>query len=276
MQSVQILLPHDAVKPYICYYGFFTHEIDGWTKDYILPLPALREHTIQIFPDEVPTLFSTQREFSVARCNIFGMADRSFLNSHMPRKCRRLQISFTPTGLFHLTGIPAPSFTNSLVDAREVWGPAVNTLVEQLITSTDLRRQATLLDAFFLDLIQARKKIHHQPEIAGVATDIFSRPFPFDIRAMAQRCHKSTRQFERNFKEHVGLSAQRFNTLNRFIHANVMKHKQPQKSWEAIAFACGYYDLHHLAKDFTALGRSNITAFRGYDYQGDVVVAKQH
>jgi len=139
MQSVCFLQPHVALRPFVRDYAFFTHKIEGWTEDYVWKMPALREHTLQIFLGELPTLFScsTNRPFIVKRCNVFGLVDHSFLNSHMPALCTRLQISFKPTGFYHMTGIPATHFINSLTDASLVWGHEVSLLIEKLQENSD-------------------------------------------------------------------------------------------------------------------------------------------
>lgn len=277
MQSVCLLQPHAALKPFVRDYTFFTHKIEGWTKDYIWELPALREHTLQIFLDEIPTLFlpSTGRSFTVSRCNIFGLVDHSFLDSHMPAFCTRLQVSFRPTGFYHLTGIPATYFVNSLTDASLVWGREVAFLIEELQEKPDNFIRARVIDNFLFNRIRTFSKDRHCTEIEDAAYKILHNPCRHNINGLARQCYKSSRQFERQFKEHTGVAPKKFLCVNRFAYANLLKHKMPQKSWLDVATECGYYDLAHLSKDFKYFGRSTINGFDSYGYEQDIIVLKQ-
>lgn len=277
MQSVCLLQPHAALKSFVRDYAFSTHEIEAWTKDYVWKLPALREHTLQIFLDEIPTLFlpSSGRSFTVNRCNIFGLVDHSFLDSHMPAFCTRVQISFKPTGFYHLTGIPATHFINSLTDASLVWGKEAIFLTEKLQEKPDHFSRSRVIDDFLLSRIKTFSKKKHLAEIEHVALQILHNPRLHNISNFARLCYKSTRQFERRFKEHTGIAPKKFLCINRFAYANLLKYRKPQKSWLDVAVECGYYDLTHLGKDFKYYGRSTINGFDSYGYEQGIVVPKQ-
>lgn len=67
----------------------------------------------------------------------------------------------------------------------------------------------------------------------------------------------STRQFERVFKDRIGLSPKFFSCLVRFANAWVAKEGSPTLSWFAIAHQCGYYDQMHLIRDFKEFAGTN-------------------
>jgi transcriptional regulator GlxA family with amidase domain len=60
-------------------------------------------------------------------------------------------------------------------------------------------------------------------------------------------CH---RQFDRKFIERIGISPKQYLKVIRFDKAFRMKNRLPQKDWLTIALHCGYYDYHHLVKDY--------------------------
>jgi len=277
MQSVRFIQPHPAIKPFVRDYAFFSHAIDGWSKDYVYPLPAMREHTLQLFLDDIPTLHTARekKHFTVARCNIFGLVDHSFLDSHMPPFCTRLQITFTATGFYRMTGIPAHTFVNVLTDASLVWNHTVPLLVEQLMEEQDIALRGQILDRFLRQLMDRRHNQRAFADIDHIAQGMLHYAGEPDMKKLAQACYKSTRQFERLFKECVGISAKKFSRINRFVHANKLKLLYPEQSWFSIALDCDYYDLNHLAKDFKTLGRFPMSDFNGYDYAEDKVIPRQ-
>jgi len=67
---------------------------------------------------------------------------------------------------------------------------------------------------------------------------------------LASRACLSIRQFERVFKQRIGLPPKHFSRLVRFAHAWTIKEQQPDISWTKIAYECGYFDQMHLIRDF--------------------------
>jgi transcriptional regulator GlxA family with amidase domain len=60
-------------------------------------------------------------------------------------------------------------------------------------------------------------------------------------------CH---RQFDRMFKERVGIPPKQFLQIIRFDRAFRMKNRYPHMDWLSIAIHCGYHDYQHLVKDY--------------------------
>lgn len=240
-------------------------------------MPALREHTLQIFIDNIPTLFSasTEQEFSVERFNIFGMVDHSFLNTHMPALCTRIQVTFKPSGLFYLTGITGSTFSNLLTDGSLVFGSKTNLLIEQLSESKTNTQKTLAIDDFLRRQLHSIRKTQDIRLTEMIAHEIHSDPTAFDLKKLSAKFCKSPRQLERVFKEQIGISPKKFQCLNRFVYSNLLRHKNPRKGWLDIALDAGYYDLNHLAKDFQYYARSTVTGFSGYGYENDIVLPNQ-
>jgi transcriptional regulator GlxA family with amidase domain len=60
----------------------------------------------------------------------------------------------------------------------------------------------------------------------------------------------SHRQFDRLFKERVGIPPKQFLQIIRFDRAFRLKNRYPDMDWLSVAIACGYHDYQHLAKDY--------------------------
>jgi AraC-like DNA-binding protein len=69
-----------------------------------------------------------------------------------------------------------------------------------------------------------------------------------DIASLARDLKVSTRQLERRFREHTGLSPKRFARMRRF--QSVFPAIEAGDGWAAAAASCGYWDQAHLVRDF--------------------------
>ncbi|TWV97499.1 helix-turn-helix domain-containing protein [Chitinophaga pinensis] len=62
--------------------------------------------------------------------------------------------------------------------------------------------------------------------------------------------HITTRQLERNFQRHIGVSPKEFTNIVRFRCAlSQIKHNKQEGSLLSIALDCGYYDHAHLTNE---------------------------
>jgi hypothetical protein len=71
----------------------------------------------------------------------------------------------------------------------------------------------------------------------------------------------SVRNFQRKFKEQVGISPKLYTKNFRFNESLKLKIMHPEQSWASVAYECGYFDQMHLIKDFKAF-----TGFTPFDF----------
>ena len=67
----------------------------------------------------------------------------------------------------------------------------------------------------------------------------------------------SNRQFERVFRNRIGLLPKFFSRLVRFSRAWLIKETQPDIHWLHLAHECGYYDQMHFIRDFKEFTGAN-------------------
>jgi transcriptional regulator GlxA family with amidase domain len=73
------------------------------------------------------------------------------------------------------------------------------------------------------------------------------------ITALIAASGQGTRQFERRFLEHFGVSPKRFARIVRLNHALQLKNAERHLSWAVVGQMSGYFDQNHLIKDFKAM-----------------------
>ena len=67
---------------------------------------------------------------------------------------------------------------------------------------------------------------------------------------MAKESFLCNRQFERRFKERMGISPKLLSRIARTHKAFRIKYRHPKMDWLSVALLCGYHDYQHLAKEF--------------------------
>ncbi len=73
------------------------------------------------------------------------------------------------------------------------------------------------------------------------------------VKEVADKACLSSRQFERLFKNAVGISAKTYCRIARFKHTKRYLKENPNNTLFSTAVDCGYYDHAHLIKDFMVL-----------------------
>lgn len=158
-----------------------------------------------------------------------------------------IQIVLKPHALQTLLGIHASALTNSTVDLAEFSARNLNTRLleaptepERLTLLTDFLatrlRQAPARDC----LVEASLRLIHA-NVGGIS-----------VKYLLQTLSISERQFEKRFRQTVGLSPQFYLRVKRFNAAlRLMKTRQFAKLTD-LAHALNYYDQSHFIRDFKA------------------------
>src|SRR5262249_45351761 len=79
------------------------------------------------------------------------------------------------------------------------------------------------------------------------------------VSATARHAGLSMRQFERRFREAVGISPKLFSRMQRFQHV-FHALEGPHTDWVTEAIRCGYFDQAHLIRDFREFTGATPTA----------------
>jgi hypothetical protein len=83
---------------------------------------------------------------------------------------------------------------------------------------------------------------------AGLLPDLYR------VDPLVEASGYSSRQFERYFKQIVGVSPKRYLRVERLQHAMTIKRRLPAASWASVAIEAGFHDQMHLIHEFKALG----------------------
>ncbi len=192
-----------------------------------------------------------------AGCDKIIKRTRSFIMGQFTERTNRYMgstdyvvflVTFQPGVLFRLTGFPYNELTNTFVDAEAVFPKEIRLVNERLSSTNDPLEMVMIVEKFLLFLLGGIKKEMHP--LDAITNLIIDQPENFKLLRLAKDSFLCTRQFERIFKERIGVNPKLFSRIARAYKAYRIKYQHPELDWLGIALFCGYQDYQHFAKDF--------------------------
>lgn len=174
-------------------------------------------------------------------------------------------VNFRPGVVHDLLGIPYHELTNTFADAELFFPQSIRTLSSLLTSAESYQEMINLVDEFLVNLF--RQRAFQTNPINRIATRLIEQPENKTVLQQARDSYLSVRQFERKFKERMGISPKLFATIARVNKAFSLKYHNPQMDWLDVALACGYHDYQHLAKDFQKFAGDTPPRYLGEDNQ---------
>jgi transcriptional regulator GlxA family with amidase domain len=105
-----------------------------------------------------------------------------------------------------------------------------------------------VVEKFLGKLIQKAKGREHPIDITSRM--MFGQSEQYCLDSFVKDSCLCHRQFDRMFKERVGIPPKQFLQIIRFDRAFRMKNRYPDMDWLTIAIGCGYHDYQHLVKAY--------------------------
>jgi AraC-like DNA-binding protein len=139
-----------------------------------------------------------------------------------------------------VTGVAAAELTDRAIPMQEL-GPNLGQLANRIL-DRDCELETLLNEHLAFDA---------PPDAVAAAISMIKRSAgtaPMDT--VAAHCNLSTRQLQRLFLEHVGISPKLFARIVRFQRVFQHLEHSPGREWVHVALDCGYSDQAHLIRDF--------------------------
>ncbi|UOQ98956.1 helix-turn-helix domain-containing protein [Hymenobacter sp. 5317J-9] len=257
----QVTLPHPALQPYVKEYLLCDFDFRGLAEIPTKLLPARAEQSIIFYPGEAFTkVNSALNKRMVMPHTLLQGQPLTVWHHYYPRTFSLVKVIFQPGGLFHLLGgAPMTEFTDAAIDAECVFGKEMSEVIQQLMNTVRYAEMLAVVDAYlrqkFARLRRRREPIDQLGRWLQADGPVASLDY------LARQACLSFRQFERKFRERMGVSPKLFMRIARFNRAYALKEQAPARDWLDIALACGYADYQHMVKDFKQFAGVTPTLF---------------
>jgi AraC-like DNA-binding protein len=218
------------------------------------------EHCLQFYPKDCETVKDPYSDHVVAgkKTSVIGQ-HTNVIHRYVGREFLSFQVIFQPGALFHITGIPSDELTNVYMDAEDIFGSHIRLVNEQLFHARSYAEMVSTVEYFLICLIRSCKKRQHPIDAIGKV--MLHQKDVFSLDKYIKEACLSHRQFDRKFKERIGIAPKQFLQIIRFDQAFRMKNRFLHKDWLSIAIHCGYHDYQHLSKDFKEFTGNTPTRF---------------
>lgn len=174
-----------------------------------------------------------------------------------------IMVIFQPGVLHRLTSLPLHELTNNFIDAEILLTKEIKYVNEKLADCLLYKEMIDVVESFLFKLVG---KINKEATSVDVAANIIlGHSATIFIDWLAKEACLSLRQFERKFKERMGISASRLISITQFDRTVKLKNAQPEMDWLSIALECGYYDYQHLTKAYKEFTGLTPTSFFSLD-----------
>lgn len=257
----QEFIPQPQLRPFVQSYQLRHFISSDGSPIPFKPYAPRPEQTLAFFPrgseSEENLVTSTTKERP--RSAIIGQYSQR-TNRHLsgPEFCVLL-VNFKPGVLHRLIGMPFTELTNTFIDAEDLLPKEIRRVNERLSGAESPQEMIGIIEKLLLTLISDIARDAHP--IDAVTNLLIRRPENPSVLALAEASCFSPRQFERLFKQRMGISPKLFARIARMTKAFSMKYNHPSLDWFSIALYCDYHDYQHLARDFKDLAGVTPTVY---------------
>lgn len=242
----QHFLPSEILQPYVKNYWIFTTDKDI-VHQALYPTGFL-EFAINISDGEVVTHLGNR---SVKMPDLEVLGQLTMPSSVTATRGTTMLITrFYPYASAIFFPNQVSSFTNDSIDLYDILSAEATEFHARIMEQNSLEKKIAVLEAFLIQQLIRNKKSHHKLKlIESICNDVHRNSEAFNIDKLALQYGFSARHIQRLFLDLVGITPQRFFSLQRF-NKSLELVQASNTSLTSIAFDCGYYDQAHFIKEF--------------------------
>jgi AraC-like DNA-binding protein len=245
----QIYEPHPALRGFVDSIMIHQVEFDPTQPQFNFSIPPTPEHALFFYVrdrSEIQNIATNKKETQSSSIIVGPNTNVHIMTPGLNHLV--IKVGFHPGGLYRLIGIPMNELLGKdSFDCPDLLGDDVNEVNDKLKHAVSFTEMKTIIELF---LIKRTSKLKQALPIDEALLLLIKERGLIKIDQLASLACLSTRQFERQFWQRIGLPPKYFSRLVRFSQAWMIKEQQPDISWIKIAHECGYFDQMHLIRDF--------------------------
>lgn len=238
-------IPSFPLNQYIALFAYYRGYNPDYTATRMLP-----EGTVELLIplDEMPRVFYKQGDLknfiSRKRAMVCGM-QQHYIYAQSDKGASMFAVKFKAGGCRPFLHLPLNKLNNLFVEADQIFGPAILSLRERLLTLDNPYHMVSLVEQFLLSRLQ--NSMPHQAVMNYALTQIVQ---PVSLKSIAAEIGYSQKQFIHRFKQQIGLSPKYYQRVARFNQALKQIGTAATVDWAQLSYQCGFYDQAHLINEF--------------------------
>ena len=234
---MKIILPREELRPYVRYYWMLESEEPFSVLTFPIGCPQIIFHRKS--PLYIPELKSFQNTFTISGQVNFPAHIQSDGNLDM------IVAVFYPHTVGMFIGTPPSAFYNQEISGYDIENQQLNDVAARIFDSTSGDEPIGILERWLLTRINSNLNLRR---IASSIGELMRTP-SVSVNILADKACLSRKQYERVFREQVGMNPKEYARVVRFQKAMRML-QCGSRDYACIAHHCGYADQSHFIREF--------------------------
>lgn len=175
-----------------------------------------------------------------------------FFDLQVTGKMDLFAVVFQPYALSMIFGIPSPDFINNQISLQDIYPLLDHELSDKIANAITFAERVDIIETF---IFQQLRKIPEHAHLARLRSSInfIARENHYNTNQLAGNACLSKKQFERIFRQFIGLPPHKFIQVLRLQKALLQKQLLPAAHLTRIAMEAGYFDQSHMNREFKNL-----------------------
>lgn len=246
MHIVRSARPRQELREFVRAYG--QREVTDAGADIVQPVTASLEQILDFEFCRPPLIdYHGGESKSAYSISVIGphTYPPAFVRLH--GRVESFAIFFQPFGFWQLFRVPGRLFIDKDYAGGDVLGKEIHTLWLRMGESASFEERVRMVEAY---LLKRAACVSGCTSIMKTARFLFQHGGTSRIGELANHAALGVRQYERRFRDEIGVAPKLFARITRFQMALDAKLTAPQRSWLGIAHQFGYFDQMHMIRDF--------------------------
>lgn len=242
METFDIIYPSKQLAHLIKHYWFLRIDNDKVVKERTIPIGCMQ------------LVFHRGKQLYSFYGNTFQ--PKSFLSGQSMNyddvltsgSVDMIVVVFQPYGAKAFFSIPMDEFRGKDVSVSDINDPILLELEERLLSIIDNGMCVQLIETYLLSRLYSFEE--YKFNRVSNAIRLVNNQTIVTVPQLSSIACLSDKQFNRVFKEYVGMSPKEFARIVRLQRALFLLQKSPNENLAQLAYHCGFYDQSHLIKEF--------------------------
>lgn len=237
---MKIYRPRSELRPYVRYYWVLKSDEPFSVLTFPIGCPQIIFH--KKTPLYIPELDKTQSQFTISGQVNFPAHIQSDGSLEM------IVAVFYPHTIGMFIDTPPSAFYNLEISGYDIENRQLNEIAQMIFDCENAKECIDDLENFLLSKIRPSLNISR----IGTSVSTLFRAPSTPVYVLADRACLSKRQYERVFRETVGMNPKEYARIVRFQKALWLMQKG-ESNYAGIAAECGYSDQAHFIRNFKEL-----------------------